>query len=61
MPTVGNKKFQYTPKGFTAAMKESKKTGKKFDVNVSFKKEAASAKEFLQPPDLVVASGEEEC
>ena len=39
----------------------SKKTGKKFDVNVSFKKEAASAKEFLQPPDLVVASGEEEC
>ena len=29
MPTVGKKKFPYTPKGYAAAMRESKKTGKK--------------------------------
>ena len=29
MPTVGNKKFQYTAKGKAAAKKQAKKTGKK--------------------------------
>ena len=42
MPTVGNKKFQYTPKGFTAAMKESKKTGKKV-VNKKYEKGGVNA------------------
>tara|TARA_R100000935_G_C2711288_1_gene114194 strand:+ start:52 stop:156 length:105 start_codon:yes stop_codon:yes gene_type:complete len=29
MPTVGKKKFAYTPKGKAAAKKAAKKTGKK--------------------------------
>ncbi len=33
MPTVGKKKFAYTPKGEASAKKYAKKTGKKMTVN----------------------------
>lgn len=38
MPTVGKRKFPYTPKGEAEAKMEAKRTGKKMEVKTTVKK-----------------------